>query len=99
MPLPDNLLNPIPGENPSGEDLRYAPIYDQVKEARRAEEVGNRNCRRARRRHRERGSVRRYRIELRTVGLGWVSPSLPGLGIPADLTRSGGAHPTCTFSR
>jgi type VI secretion system protein ImpA len=38
MPLPDNLLNPIPGENPSGEDLRYAPIYDQIKEARREEE-------------------------------------------------------------
>jgi type VI secretion system protein ImpA len=38
MPLPDNLLNPIPGENPSGEDLRYAPIYDQIKEARRAED-------------------------------------------------------------
>src|ERR1039458_1690319 len=38
MPLPDNLLNPIPGENPSGQDLRYAPIYDQIKEARRAED-------------------------------------------------------------
>ncbi len=38
MPLPDNLLNPIPGDNPSGEDLRYAPIYDQIKEARREEE-------------------------------------------------------------
>lgn len=38
MPLPDNLLNPIPGENPSGEDLRYAPTYDQIKEARREEE-------------------------------------------------------------
>ena len=38
MPLPDNLLNPIPGENPSGADLRYAPIYDQIKEARREEE-------------------------------------------------------------
>ncbi len=38
MPLPENLLNPIPGENPSGEDLRYAPIYDQIKEARREEE-------------------------------------------------------------
>jgi type VI secretion system protein ImpA len=38
MPLPDNLLNPIPGENPSGEDLRYAPIYDKIKEARREEE-------------------------------------------------------------
>jgi type VI secretion system protein ImpA len=38
MPLPDNLLNPIPGENPSGEDLRYTPIYDQIKEARRADD-------------------------------------------------------------
>jgi type VI secretion system protein ImpA len=38
MPLPDNLLNPIPGENPSGEDLRYTPVYDQIKEARREEE-------------------------------------------------------------
>ena len=38
MPLPDNLLNPIPGENPSGKDLRYTPIYDQIKEARREEE-------------------------------------------------------------
>jgi type VI secretion system protein ImpA len=38
MPLPNNLLNPIPGENPSGEDLRYAPLYDQIKEARREEE-------------------------------------------------------------
>jgi type VI secretion system protein ImpA len=38
MPLPDNILNPIPGENPSGADLRYAPIYDQIKEARREEE-------------------------------------------------------------
>lgn len=38
MPLPNNLLSPIPGDNPSGEDLRYAPIYDQIKEARREEE-------------------------------------------------------------
>src|ERR1019366_9117381 len=38
MPLPDNLLNPIPGENPSGEDLRYTPLYDQIKEARREED-------------------------------------------------------------
>lgn len=36
----DDLLNPIPGENPSGENLRYAPIYDQIKEARREEEAG-----------------------------------------------------------
>ncbi|HWR54825.1 MAG TPA: type VI secretion system protein TssA [Bryobacteraceae bacterium] len=38
MPLRDDLLNPIPGDNPSGENLRYAPIYDQIKEARREEE-------------------------------------------------------------
>jgi type VI secretion system protein ImpA len=38
MPLRDDLLNPIPGENPSGENLRYAPVYDQIKEARREEE-------------------------------------------------------------
>lgn len=38
MPLRDDLLNPIPGDNPSGESLRYAPVYDQIKEARREEE-------------------------------------------------------------
>jgi type VI secretion system protein ImpA len=38
MPLPDNLLNPIPGEKPCGEDLRYTPLYDKIKEARREEE-------------------------------------------------------------
>ena len=38
MPLPDTLLSPISGENPSGEDLRYAPLYDKIKEARREEE-------------------------------------------------------------
>jgi type VI secretion system protein ImpA len=38
MPLPDNLLSPIPGDNPCGEDLRYTPIYDKIKEARREEE-------------------------------------------------------------
>jgi type VI secretion system protein ImpA len=38
MPLPDNLLSPIPGDNPCGEDLRYSPIYDKIKEARREEE-------------------------------------------------------------
>ena len=34
MPLRDDLLNPIPGENPSGASLRYERIYDQIKEAR-----------------------------------------------------------------
>jgi len=37
MPLRADLLEPIPGENPSGENLRYAPVYDQIKEARREE--------------------------------------------------------------
>jgi type VI secretion system protein ImpA len=36
--LKEELLNPIPGPNPCGENLRYAPIYDQIKEARREEE-------------------------------------------------------------
>ncbi|QNI33798.1 type VI secretion system protein TssA [Alloacidobacterium dinghuense] len=34
MPLRDDLLNPIPGDNPSGASLRYDKIYDQIKEAR-----------------------------------------------------------------
>src|SRR5438309_1746451 len=38
MPLPDDLLNPIPGDNPAGENLRYAPIYDKIKEARREDD-------------------------------------------------------------
>jgi type VI secretion system protein ImpA len=32
--LRDDLLKPIPGENPSGANLRYSPIYDKIKEAR-----------------------------------------------------------------
>ncbi|HYL65116.1 MAG TPA: type VI secretion system protein TssA [Candidatus Methylomirabilis sp.] len=39
MPLPERLLNPIPGENPSGKNLRYDPVYDKIREARRAEEA------------------------------------------------------------
>lgn len=38
MPLREDILNPIPGDNPSGESLRYAPVYDQIKEARREDE-------------------------------------------------------------
>jgi len=34
VPLRDDLLNPIPGENPSGANLRYERVYDQIKEAR-----------------------------------------------------------------
>ena len=33
------ILNPIPGENPAGADLRYTPIYDELKEARRADDL------------------------------------------------------------
>ena len=38
MPLPEGLLNPIPGQNPSGQNLRYDPVYDKIREARRADE-------------------------------------------------------------
>ena len=38
MPLRDDLLKPIPGDNPSGSNLRYAPIYAQIQEARREED-------------------------------------------------------------
>lgn len=39
MPLRDDLLNAIPGENPCGENLRYAAVYDKIKEARREDDV------------------------------------------------------------
>lgn len=38
MPLRTDLLEPIPGANPSGEDLRYDAIYDKIKEARREDD-------------------------------------------------------------
>src|SRR6266853_1744913 len=38
MPLRDDLLNPIPGDNPSGTNLRYAPVFDKIKEARRQDD-------------------------------------------------------------
>ncbi len=37
MPLRNDLLNPIPGDNPSGANLRFEPITDKIKEARREE--------------------------------------------------------------
>ncbi len=37
MPFPDDLLNPIEGPNPGGANLRYDPLYDKIKEARREE--------------------------------------------------------------
>jgi type VI secretion system protein ImpA len=41
MPLPADLLNPIAGDNPSGEDVRYDNkllLYDKIKEARRQDD-------------------------------------------------------------
>jgi type VI secretion system protein ImpA len=38
MPLRDDLLNPIPGSNPAGQNLYYAPVYDKIKEARRQDD-------------------------------------------------------------
>ncbi|MFZ0319230.1 MAG: type VI secretion system protein TssA [Candidatus Sulfotelmatobacter sp.] len=38
MPFPEDLLNPIEGPNPSGVNLRYEPVYDKIKEARREED-------------------------------------------------------------
>ena len=35
----ESLLEPIPGPNPSGEGLRYDPVCDAIREARREEEV------------------------------------------------------------
>lgn len=35
----DAILVPIPGDNPAGEDLRYSPVYDEIKEARRADDL------------------------------------------------------------
>ena len=39
MSLSEELLAPIGGENPAGADLRYQPVYDQIKEARREDDV------------------------------------------------------------
>jgi type VI secretion system protein ImpA len=40
MPLRDDLLTPIAGDNPSGANLRYDSVYDQIKEARRQDDAG-----------------------------------------------------------
>jgi type VI secretion system protein ImpA len=40
MPLRPDLLTPIAGDNPSGASLRYDPVYDQIKEARRQDDAG-----------------------------------------------------------
>lgn len=33
------LLAPIPGDNPAGENLQYAGVYDEIREARRADDT------------------------------------------------------------
>ncbi len=38
MPIVAELLVPIPGESPSGADLRYTPTYDAIREARRQDD-------------------------------------------------------------
>src|SRR5580698_6155614 len=38
MPLRNDLLKPISEDQPSGENLRYAPVYDKIKEARREDD-------------------------------------------------------------
>lgn len=38
MSLRDELLSPVPGAKPGGVDLRYDPIYDKIKEARREDD-------------------------------------------------------------
>src|SRR3954468_24124834 len=38
MPPREDSLVPISGNNPSEQNLRYAPVYDKIKEARRKED-------------------------------------------------------------
>jgi type VI secretion system protein ImpA len=38
MSLRDELLSPVPGAKPGGVDLRYDPLYDKIKEARREDD-------------------------------------------------------------
>lgn len=38
MPLRDDLLTPIREDNPSGENLYYEPVFEQIKEARREDD-------------------------------------------------------------
>jgi type VI secretion system protein ImpA len=40
MPLREDVLQPIQGDNPSGANLYYSPLFDKIKEARRQEMAG-----------------------------------------------------------
>ncbi|RJX28996.1 MAG: type VI secretion system protein TssA [Desulfurivibrio sp.] len=35
----EKVLTPLPGDNPAGEYLRYNPVYDEIQEARRADDI------------------------------------------------------------
>ena len=35
----DAILTPLPGDNPSGDNLRYTAVYDEIQEARRADDL------------------------------------------------------------
>jgi type VI secretion system protein ImpA len=39
MSLREDILNPISGENPSGRNLRLSAVYDQIREARREDDL------------------------------------------------------------
>jgi type VI secretion system protein ImpA len=39
MPVSDELLQPIPGDNPSGVNLYTTPLFDEVREARRKDDT------------------------------------------------------------
>src|ERR1700730_4337671 len=39
MPLSEGLLKPVRGQTSSSQSLRYDPVYDKIREARREEEV------------------------------------------------------------
>jgi len=39
MPAPTDLLQPLPGPNAGGANLRYDPLYDKLKEARREDDA------------------------------------------------------------
>ena len=39
MTLREDLLNPISEESPGGRDIRYDPVYDEIKEARREDDA------------------------------------------------------------
>jgi type VI secretion system protein ImpA len=40
MPLREDLRQPIPGDNPSGANLYFSPLFDKIKEARRQDSGG-----------------------------------------------------------